>query len=626
MANFIADDLSDVGNRLKTVHSMGVEAVALTDAQKALLKQLPKSERAALRAEMKEANKAKHIDKINYEIQGVISLIEGSDLPDVVKAYLLGQLMAWKGTDVTSMPTELRKAMEQMRDGEVPAPVKEKAQAQQEDKTSLIATIGVATQVTALMTLIHASTISISTFANATPEQQEAARGFTRGIHKQIASQGRSSLTEQQKKDFHAAELLKRMPGMKEKLKTVLKNLNQEPVDLSKAMSVSDLAINLENANFNDKDSLKNAAKAVEEFYKSNKLVSTVGNDQRSVAYQLRQLRAVLYRGSKGRASAEEIRDALGQVQCYLEVMKNVPNEYVDGENVTQMQVLCASGVGTLKQFALTLGIDINAQMKEMQVGRYNVALRELHARKTSISNDGKVLVQRTESIDASTLIVTLNKNQENGRKSSATLDIINQNEVIYGQKEMPTREPQQYPQEMRVAGEAPLENGRETDPNEVFKKQELDRQFRAGSMTEQLARMQKKEGVNLSKEDLNAMINEAGNSSLKNPNDLLGIKKSMEKSDDIAAKELAKTDSPLNKLQETLEDTSKEVKVAGLGKVKLENPEQREEQVIKKAKKKSPKEMKQQENRTEIAAQNEGPESAKKLRDRFRRTSLTDR
>ena len=625
MANFIADDLSDVGNRLKTVHSMGVEAVALTDAQKALLKQLPKSERAALRAEMKEANKAKHIDKINYEIQGVISLIEGSDLPDVVKAYLLGQLMAWKGTDVTSMPTELRKAMEQMRDGEVPAPVKEKAQAQQEDKTSLIATIGVATQVTALMTLIHASTISISTFANATPEQQEAARGFTRGIHKQIASQGRSSLTEQQKKDFHAAELLKRMPGMKEKLKTVLKNLNQEPVDLSKAMSVSDLAINLENANFNDKDSLKNAAKAVEEFYKSNKLVSTVGNDQRSVAYQLRQLRAVLYRGSKGRASAEEIRDALGQVQCYLEVMKNVPNEYVDGENVTQMQVLCASGVGTLKQFALTLGIDINAQMKEMQVGRYNVALRELHARKTSISNDGKVLVQRTESIDASTLIVTLNKNQENGRKSSATLDIINQNEVIYGQKEMPTREPQQYPQEMRVAGEAPLENGRETDPNEVFKKQELDRQFRAGSMTEQLARMQKKEGVNLSKEDLNAMINEAGNSSLKNPNDLLGIKKSMEKSDDIAAKELAKTDSPLNKLQETLEDTSKEVKVAGLGKVKLENPEQREEQVIKKAKKKSPDKMKQQENRTEIAAQdnqNEGQASAKKLLKRFQRTA----
>ena len=617
--------ISDVGNRLKTVHSMGVEAVALTDAQKALLKQLPKSERAALRAEMKEANKAKHIDKINYEIQGVISLIEGSDLPDVVKAYLLGQLMAWKGTDVTSMPTELRKAMEQMRDGEVPAPVKEKAQAQQEDKTSLIATIGVATQVTALMTLIHASTISISTFANATPEQQEAARGFTRGIHKQIASQGRSSLTEQQKKDFHAAELLKRMPGMKEKLKTVLKNLNQEPVDLSKAMSVSDLAINLENANFNDKDSLKNAAKAVEEFYKSNKLVSTVGNDQRSVAYQLRQLRAVLYRGSKGRASAEEIRDALGQVQCYLEVMKNVPNEYVDGENVTQMQVLCASGVGTLKQFALTLGIDINAQMKEMQVGRYNVALRELHARKTSISNDGKVLVQRTESIDASTLIVTLNKNQENGRKSSATLDIINQNEVIYGQKEMPTREPQQYPQEMRVAGEAPLENGRETDPNEVFKKQELDRQFRAGSMTEQLARMQKKEGVNLSKEDLNAMINEAGNSSLKNPNDLLGIKKSMEKSDDIAAKELAKTDSPLNKLQETLEDTSKEVKVAGLGKVKLENPEQREEQVIKKAKKKSPDKMKQQENRTEIAAQdnqNEGQASAKKLLKRFQRTA----
>ena len=206
MANFIADDLSDIGNLLITVLSMGkeVEAVALTDAQKALLKQLPKSERAALRAEMKKANKAKHIDKINEKIQGVISLIEGSDLPDVVKAYLLGQLMAWKTTDVTSMPTELRKAMEQMIKGEVPAPVKEKAQAQQEDKTSLIATIGVATQVTALMTLIHASTISISTFANATPEQQEAARVFTRSIHKQIASQGRASLTKQQKQDFHA--------------------------------------------------------------------------------------------------------------------------------------------------------------------------------------------------------------------------------------------------------------------------------------------------------------------------------------------------------------------------------------------------------------------------------------
>ena len=625
MANFIADDLSDVGNRLKTVHSMGVEAVALTDAQKALLKQLPKSERTALRAEMKEANKAKHIDKINYEIQGVISLIEGSDLPDVVKAYLLGQLMAWKTTDVTSMPTELRKAMEQMRDGEVPAPVKEKAQAQQEDKTSLIATIGVATQVTALMTLIHASTISISTFANATAKQQEAAKEFTRGIHKQIASQGRSSLTEQQKKDFHAAELVKKMPDMKKNVKTVLKNLNQGPVDLSKAMSVSDLAINLEAANFNDKDSLKNAAKAVEEFYKSNKLVSTVGNNRNSVAYQARLLCLVLYRGSKGKASAEEIRDALGQAQCYLAGMKDVPNEYVDGENVTQLQVLCARDVGTLRQFGLARGIDIKAKMQEIQVGRYNVLLRELHARKTSIVNDGKVLVQKTESIDASTLIVTLNKNQENGRKSSAILDIINQNEVIYGQKEMPTREPQQYPQEMRVAGEAPLENGRETDPNEVFKKQELDRQFRAGSMTEQLVWMQKKEGLIISDKDRNTMVHEAGNSSLKNPNDLLGIKKSMEKSDDIAAKELAKTDSSLNKLQKTLEDTSKEVKVAGLGKVKLENPEKREEQVIKKAKKKSPDKMKQQENRTEIAAQdnqNEGQASAKKLLKRFQRTA----
>ena len=306
--------------------------------------------------------------------------------------------------------------------------------------------------------------------------------------------------------------------------------------------------------------------------------------------------------------------------------LKNVPNEYVDGENVTQLQVLSARGVGTVKQFGLTLGININAQMKEMQVGRYNVALRELHARKTSIFSDGKVLVQRTESIDASTLIVTLNKNQENGRKSSATRDDINQNELLYGrEREMPTRGPQQYPQEMRVAGEAPLENGRETDPNEVFKKQELDRQFRVGSMTEQLARMQEKEGVNLSNEDLNAMINEAGNSSLKNPKDLLGIQKGMEKSDDIAAKELAKTDSSLNKLQKTLEDTSKEVKVAGLGKVKLENTEQREEQVIKKAKKKSPDKMKQQENRTEIAAQdnqNEGQASAKKLLRRFQHTA----
>ena len=611
MANFIADDLSDVGNRLKTIHSMGVEAVALTDAQKALLKQLPKSERAALRAEMKKANKAKHIDKINYEIQGVISLIEGSDLPDVVKAYLLGQLMAWKGTDVTSMPTELRKAMEQMRAGDVPALVKEKAQAPQEDKTSLIATIGVATQVTALMTLIHASTISISTFANATAKQQEAARVFTRSIHKQIASQGRASLTKQQKQDFYAAELMKRMPVMKEKLKTVLKNLNKGPVDLSKAMSVSDLAINLENANFNDKDSLKNAAKAVEEFYESNKLVSTIGNNKNSVAYQLRLLNLVLLRGSKGRASAEEIRDALEQAKCYLAGLKNVPNEYVDGENVTQLQVLCCGGFGLPRLYALFNGTNIKDLMKEKKVGRYK---------------DGNVLVQEKESINPSTLIGTLNKKQENGRKSSATRDDINQNELLYGrEREMPTREPQQYPQEMRVAGEVPLENGRETDPNEVFKKQELDRQFRAGSMTEQLARMQKKEGVNLSNEDLNAMVNEAGNSSLQNPKDLLGIQKGMEKSDDIAAKELAKTDSSLNKLQKTLEDNSKEVKVAGLGKVKLENTEQREEQVIKKAKKKSPDKMKQQENRTEIAAQdnqNEGQASAKKLLRRFQHTA----
>lgn len=611
MANFIADDLSDVGNRLKTIHSMGVEAVALTDAQKALLKQLPKSERAALRAEMKKANKAKHIDKINYEIQGVISLIEGSDLPDVVKAYLLGQLMAWKGTDVTSMPTELRKAMEQMRAGDVPALVKEKAQAQQEDKTSLIATIGVATQVTALMTLIHASTISISTFANATAKQQEAARVFTRSIHKQIASQGRASLTKQQKQDFYAAELMKRMPVMKEKLKTVLKNLNKGPVDLSKAMSVSDLAINLEAANFNDKDSLKNAAKAVEEFYESNKLVSTIGNNKNSVAYQLRLLNLVLLRGSKGRASAEEIRDALVQAQCYLAGMKDVPNEYVDGENVTQLQVLCGGGLGLPGLYALFNGTNIKDLMKEQKVGRYK---------------DGNVLVQEKESINPSTLIGTLNKNQENGRKSSATRDDINQNELLYGrEREMPTREPQQYPQEMRVAGEVPLENGRETDPNEVFKKQELDRQFRVGSMTEQLARMQEKEGVNLSNKDLNTMVNEAGNSSLKNPKDLLGIQKGMEKSDDIAAKELAKTDSSLNKLQKTLEDTSKEVKVAGLGKVKLENTEQREEQVIKKAKKKSPDKMKQQENRTEIAAQdnqNEGQASAKKLLRRFQHTA----
>lgn len=627
MANFIADDLSDIGNLLITVLSMGkeVEAVALTDAQKALLKQLPESKRAALRAKMKKANKAKHIDKINEKIQGVISLIEGSDLPDVVKAYLLGQLMAWKTTDVTSMPTELRKAMEQMIKGEVPAPVKEKAQAQQEDKTSLIATIGVATQVTALMTLIHASTISISTFANATPEQQEAARVFTRGIHKQIASQGRASLTKQQKQDFHAAELVKRMPDTKEELKTVLKNLNQEPVDLSKAKSVSDLTIDLENANSNDKDSLKNAAKAVEEFYKSNKLVSTVGNDPRSVAYQLRQLRAVLYRGSKGRALAEEIRDALGQVQSYLDVMKNVPNEYVDGENVTQLQVLSARGVGTVKQFGLTLGIDINAQMKEMQVGRYNVALRELHARKTSIFNDGKVLVQKTERIDASTLIVTLNKNQENGRESSATRDDVNQNKVIYGQEKMPTREPQQYPQEMRVAGEAPLENGRETDPNEVFKKQELDRQFRAGLETEQLVSMQEKEGLNISNKDRNKMVNEAGNSSLKNPNDLLDIQKNIKKRDNAAAKKLANTDSSLKKLQKTLEDNSKEVKVAGLGKVKIKEPKQREKKVIEKAKEENPVEMKKQKLRIKFAAkdnQNEEQESANILLERFQHTA----